>query len=592
MKPLAEPYASIVAGRPAEVDLRGVRLLGARLFTKDMAFRQDEREALGLRGLLPDRVQSIEEQVQLEWEHVSRKDDAVEKYIGLAALQDRNATLFYRLLAEHLEELMPIVYTPTVGLACQQFSHIIRRTRGIWITPADIDRIPQILRNSPYADVRLIVVTDNERILGLGDQGAGGMGIPIGKLALYSATGGFHPSLTLPVSLDVGTDNRQLLGDPLYMGYRARRLRGPAYQELVEAFVRGVDETWPGCVIQWEDFKGPNALRILDHFRDIAPSFNDDVQGTAAVTLAGVYSAARTLGRRIGDLRFVLAGSGAAGIGIARLLRLALADEGVPREQADASIALLDSHGLVHSGRHDLDEFKRDQAVPVEAVARLGLTLEGDDHHRLSEVIMAVRPDILIGTTGQPGSFDEEVIRTLTAGVERPVVFALSNPSSRVEAAPQDIVTWSEGRAIVATGSPFWAVTWQDQPRVVAQANNVFIFPGVGLGAVVAEARTISEPMFLVAARALAAQVTDERLAEGSLYPPVEALAQISRQVAIAVAGEAVRSGVAGIGPEVVLASAVDEAMWHPAYVPYIRSRAAVHRDEVYAAHEAVGLPG
>jgi malic enzyme len=587
MKPLAEPFASIVAGRPAEIDLRGVRLLGARLFTKDMAFRQDEREAFGLHGLLPDRVQSIEEQVQLEWEHVQRKDDALERYIGLAALQDRNATLFYRLLADHLEELMPIVYTPTVGLACQQFSHIIRRTRGIWITPADIDRIPQILRNSPYADVRLIVVTDNERILGLGDQGAGGMGIPIGKLALYSATSGLHPSLTLPVSLDVGTDNRQLLADPLYIGYRARRLRGPAYQELVEAFVRGASETWPGCIIQWEDFKGPNALRILDHFRDIVPSFNDDVQGTAAVTLAGIFAATRALGRDLADLRFVLAGSGAAGVGIARLLRLALADEGIPADQADASLALLDSHGLVHSGRSDLDEFKREVAVPAEAVSRLGLTLEGDDHRRLNEVIRAVRPDILIGTTGQPGSFDEGVVRVMADGAERPVVFALSNPSSRVEATPEDILAWSEGRAFIATGSPFPTPTWEGHERLVGQANNVFIFPGVGLGSAVAEVRTITERMFLVAARALAAQVSEERLAGGALYPPVEALAQISKEVALAVASEAVRSGVAGIDATTDLPSVIDESMWHPAYVPYIRSRAAVHRDEVYAAHEA-----
>ena len=591
MKPLAEPFASIVAGRPAEIDLRGFKLLGARLFTKGLAFRQDEREAFGLLGLLPDRILTIEEQVQLEWEHVQRKDDALEKYIGLAALQDRNATLFYRLLAEHLEDLMPIVYTPTVGQACQQFSHIIRRTRGIWITPADIDRIPRLLRNSPYPDVRLIVVTDNERILGLGDQGAGGMGIPIGKLALYSATSGLHPSLTLPVSLDVGTDNRQLLSDPLYMGYRARRLRGHAYQELVEAFVRGVSQTWPGCIIQWEDFKGPNALRILDHFRDQVPSFNDDVQGTAATTVAGLYAAARALGRELADLRFVLAGAGAAGIGIARLLRRALADEGVSDEDAHARMAVLDSRGLVHTGRTDLDEFKREVAVPEEAVGRLGLTLEGDDHRRLAEVIKAVRPDVLIGTTGQPGSFDEPVIRAMAEASERPVVFAMSNPSSRVEASPEDILAWSDGRALIATGSPFAPVSWEGQERPIGQANNVFTFPGMGLGSVVAEVRTITEAMFLVAARALAAQVSDERLAAGALYPPVESLAAISREVALAVATEAVSSGVAGIGPEVDLAAAVDEAMWHPAYVPYIRSRAAVHRDEVYAAHEAVELP-
>jgi malate dehydrogenase (oxaloacetate-decarboxylating) len=584
MKPLREPYASIVAGQPAEVELRGTDLLGAPLFTKDLAFREDEREALGLRGLLPDQVLTIEEQVQLEWEHVQRKDDALEQYIGLAALQDRNATLFYRLLADHLEDLMPIVYTPTVGQACQQFSHIMRRTRGIWITPADIDRIPDVLRNSPYPDVRLIVVTDNERILGLGDQGAGGMGIPIGKLALYSATSGLHPSLTLPVSLDVGTDNRQLLADPLYLGYRARRLRGAAYQELVEAFVSGVAKTWPGCIIQWEDFKGANALRILDHFRDQVPSFNDDVQGTAAVTLAGLYAAARAQGRSLADLRFVLAGSGAAGIGIARLLRRALAEDGIGRAEAISRIALLDSQGLVHADRTDLDEFKRDVAMSPEAVARMGLTLEGDDHHRLAEVIRATRPDVLIGTTGQGDSFDEPIIRALAEGVERPVVFAMSNPSSRIEANPADILAWSDGRAFIATGSPFAPVTWEGRTRTVGQANNVFIFPGVGLGSVVAEVRTITEPMFLVAARALAAKVSDERLAEGALYPPIEALADISREVALAVASEAVDAGVAGISSRTNLSAAVDDAMWHPTYVPYIRSRASVHREEIEAA--------
>ena len=588
MKPLEEPFASIVAGRPAEIDLRGFKLLGARLFTKDLAFRDDERDAFGLRGMLPDRVQTIEEQVQLEWEHVSRKEDALEKYIGLAALQDRNATLFYRLLADHLEELMPVVYTPTVGQACQQFSHIIRRTRGIWITPDDIDRIPMLLRNSPYADVRLIVVTDNERILGLGDQGAGGMGIPIGKLALYSAGGGLHPSLTLPISLDVGTDNRTLLKDPLYMGYRARRLRGTAYRELIEAFVHGVEEVWPGCIIQWEDFKGPNALRILERFHGHVPSFNDDIQGTASVTVAGLYAAAKRLGRPITDLRFVLAGAGAAGIGIARLLRRALEHEGLTKAQIDPRLALLDSKGLVHSGRTDLDEFKQEVAVSSEHVHELGLALEGDDHTRLCEVIKAVKPDVLIGTTGQPGSFDECVIRAMSETSEEPVIFALSNPSSRVEATPADILAWSEGRALIATGSPFAPISWKGVPRPVGQANNVFIFPGVGLGAVVAEATRITEEMFLVAARTLAGQVDEERLAAGALYPPVQSLAKISGEVALAVAREAVRSGVARVGAGTDLETVVDEAMWWPSYVPYIKSRAAVRRDEIYAAHEAI----
>ena len=584
MKPLTEPFASMVAGRPAEVDLRGTTLLGARLFTKDLAFREDEREAFGLRGLLPDQVLTIEEQVQLEWEHVEHKEDDLERYIGLAALQDRNATLFYRLLADHLEDLMPVVYTPTVGQACQQFSHIIRRTRGIWITPADIDRIPQVLRNSPNPDVRLIVVTDNERILGLGDQGAGGMGIPIGKLALYSAAGGVHPSLTLPVSLDVGSDNRQLLDDPLYLGYRARRLRGHAYQELVEAFVGGVEQTWPGCIIQWEDFKGPNALHILDSFRDRVPSFNDDVQGTAAVVLAGLYSAARALGRGLGELRFVLAGSGAAGIGIARLLRRAMVEEGLSPAEAGARIAALDSQGIIHAGRGDLDVYKREVAMDAAVADALGLVTAGDDRRRLEAVIRAFKPDILIGTTGQPGTFDEAVIGAMAEGVERPVVFALSNPSSRSESTPADILTWSKGRAIIATGSPFPTPTWAGAEHAVGQANNVFIFPGVGLAAVVAEVRIITELMFLAAARALAAQVSEERLAQGALYPPICDLSAISRTVALAVAAEAVACGAAGIDPATDLAAAVDEAMWHPSYVPYIRSRVAVHREEASLA--------
>jgi malic enzyme len=588
MKPLEEPFASIIAGRPTQIDLRGFKLLGARLFTKDLAFRQDEREAFGLRGMLPDRVQTIEEQVQLEWEHVSRKDDDLEKYIGLAALQDRNATLFYRLLADHLDELMPVVYTPTVGQACQQFSHIIRRTRGIWITPDDIDRIPSLLRNSPYADVRLIVVTDNERILGLGDQGAGGMGIPIGKLALYSAGGGLHPSLTLPISLDVGTDNRTLLKDPLYMGYRARRLRGAAYQELIDAFVGGVEEVWPGCLIQWEDFKGPNALRILRRFRNHVPSFNDDIQGTAGVAVAGIYAAAKRLDRPITDLRFVLAGAGAAGIGITRLLRRALEHEGLSEAEIDPRIALLDSRGLVHSGRTDLDEFKQEVAISADRVHELGLTLAGDDHTRLCEVIAAVKPDVLIGTTGQPGSFDQCVISEMAKVTAEPVVFALSNPSSRVEATPADILAWSEGRAIIATGSPFAPVSWKGGARPVGQANNVFVFPGVGMGAVVAEASRVTEEMFLKAAHALASQVDEERLAAGALYPPIESLHEISREVALAVAREAVESGVAGIRAGTDLETLVDEAMWWPSYVPYIKSRAAVHRDEVYAAHETL----
>ena len=405
MRPLPDPFDDVAAGRPAAIALTGPALLGSRLLTKDLAFPDDEREAFHLRGLLPDRILTIEEQVELELEHLRRKDDALERYIGLAALQDRNATLFYRLLAEHLEEFLPIVYTPTVGRACQEFSHIIRRTRGTWITPADRDRIPELLRQGPFDDVRLIVVTDNERILGLGDQGAGGMAIPIGKLALYTAACGIHPSLTLPVSLDVGTDNPWLLDDPLYLGYRAPRLRGPAYDDLVEAFVTGVEEVWPGCLIQFEDFKQHNALRLLDRYQARVPSFNDDIQGTAAVVLAGVMTAMRAEGRPLADARVVLVGAGAAGIGIARLLRAA----GV------VDIAMVDSRGLVHAGRDGLDPSKAGLAVAA---------VDGSTPNLL-QTIALVRPHVLVGTTGVADTFSEAVVGAMDERLGPP-----SDPSS------------------------------------------------------------------------------------------------------------------------------------------------------------------
>src|SRR4051812_41610143 len=394
MRLLPAPFDDIAAGRPAAIALRSSALLGARLLTKDLAFPAAERAAFGLTGLLPDRVVTIEEQLALELEHLRRKDDPLEQYIGLSALQDRNATLFYRLLAEHTEEFLPIVYTPTVGLACQEFSHILRRTRGLWITPEDVDRVPEILRHSPYDDVRLIVVTDNERILGLGDQGAGGMAIPIGKLALYTAASGIHPALTLPVSLDVGTDNPLLLADPLYLGHRAPRLRGAAYDALVEAFVDGVAARWPGCVIQWEDFKQANALRILDRYRDRVPSFNDDIQGTAAVVLAGILAGLRGLGATFRETRVVLAGAGAAGIGIARLIRLAMLDSGMTEHEVRRALVLVDSRGQVHDPREDLDDTKREFALPADAYAGYGFSTE---YPSLLETVERVAPTVLVG---------------------------------------------------------------------------------------------------------------------------------------------------------------------------------------------------
>jgi malate dehydrogenase (oxaloacetate-decarboxylating) len=575
MRPLASPYDAIAAGLPASIALAGPALLGSRLLTKDLAFSDTERDDFRLRGLLPDRILTIDEQLELELEHLRRKHDSLERYIGLAALQDRNATLFYRLLAENLEEFLPIVYTPTVGRACQEFSHIIRRTRGVWITPADSERIPQLLRQGPFDDVRLIVVTDNERILGLGDQGAGGMAIPIGKLALYTAASGIFPALTLPVSLDVGTDNPALLADPLYLGHRAPRLRGPAYDDLVEAFVAGVAEVWPGCIIQWEDFKQANALRILDRYRARVPSFNDDIEGTAAVVVGGVLAGVRALGTTLAEMRVVLVGAGAAGIGIARLLRLAMLESGIPEADARRALVLVDSHGQVHDRREDLDATKRELALPAGAYTGYGFTTEFPS---AIETVERVRPTVLVGTTGVGGTFDEAIVRAVAAGTDRPIILPLSNPTSNAEATPVDVMRWTGGRALVATGSPFADVEVDGRSLAIGQANNVFIFPGIGLGAIAAEARTVSDRMFLLAARTLAAAVTDERLAAGAIYPPVGELRTVTRAIAIAVADEAVAAGLAGIGADEDIGALIDGAMWWPAYVPYRPARQAERR--------------
>ena len=555
--------------RPLRVAFRGRSLLGRPLYNKDAAFTDEERDWFGLHGLLPTTVLTLEEQARVEQEHLRRKTDELEKYIGLAALQDRNETLFYRVLVENLEEFLPIVYTPTVGRACQEYSHIFRRPRGLWITPDDRERIPELLRNAAQVDVRLIVVTDNERILGLGDQGAGGMGIPIGKLALYMGGAGIYPAYTLPISLDVGTDRKELLADPLYLGWRRPRLRGPDYQAFVDAFVAGVKAVFPRALLQWEDLKQHNAFRQLDRFRDVLPSFNDDIQGTASVLLAGICAGLRHLGARLEDQRIVFLGAGAAAIGISRLVRAAMTEAGMPPEAIRRGLVLLDTHGLLVASRTDLEDDKREFALEAEDLSAYGLH-EGAG---LLEVVRRVKPTILIGTTGTPGAFTRPVIREMAAHVERPMVFPLSNPTSRTEAVPADVFAWSQNRALVATGSPFPPVDCGGRQRVVGQANNAFVFPGIGLGAIVAGVQQVSDDLFLVAARTLADMVPDERLAACSLYPPISQLREVSRAIAIAcvkaagmVDGHPIPEGEAGAA---AAEKAVDDATWWPAYPPY-----------------------
>ena len=552
---------------PAPIPLRGMALLSDAVLNKDAAFTEDERDSLGLRGLLPPRVLDIEDQVTLELEHVRRKGDDLERYIGLAALHDRNETLFVRVLCDNLEELLPIVYTPTVGRACQEFSHHLRRPRGVWITPDDVDRVPELLRHAARDEIRLIVVTDNERILGLGDQGAGGMGIPVGKLALYSAAAGIHPGLTLPVSLDVGTDRESLLADPLYVGWRHPRLRGAQYDAVVEAFVAGVREVHPRAVLQWEDFKQHNAIRLLERYRQWICSFNDDIQGTAAIAVAVIHSALRSSGGRFAGTRIVLAGSGAAGTGIARLIRLAMVEEGASPEEARDSIAMLDSHGLLVEGRPVLDDDKREFALSRELVTSLGL--DPDAPHDLEEVVTAFRPRVLLGTTGTPGAFTEATIRAMADAHDRPIVLPMSNPTDKTEARPADIFEWTGGRALVATGSPFAPVEYGGVARHIPQANNAYVFPGIGLGAIVSEARTLPDSAFLVAAQRLSGLAGPEILAKGQLFPPISQLRMVSREVAIAVVAHLGELGVGRrFAPEAIPA-AVDAAMWRPAYVRY-----------------------
>ena len=542
-----------------ETSFTGQVLLDDPLLNKGSAFPEDERREFGLLGLLPLHCSTIEEQLARTYENYRRKESDLERYVFLTALQDRNEILFYRLLQEHISEMMPIIYTPTVGEGCRQYSHVFRRPRGLYISYPYRQEIPALLANAPAQQVDVIVVTDGERILGLGDLGVGGMGIPIGKLSLYSLCAGIHPATTLPIMLDVGTDNPELLDDPLYLGWRHTRVRGEQYDAFVAAFVEAVTQKFPRVILQWEDFSKQNAARLLDRYRNRLCTFNDDIQGTGAVTVAGLLAAMKALGSTLNEQRIVILGAGSAAIGISDQIVAAMVQAGSDEHDATRKLWLVDSKGLVHDGRRDLESSKQKYARPSTSIEGAGL--------KFLEVVKNVRPTILIGTSGQPGAFSEEVIRQMARHVERPVIFPLSNPTSKSEATPSDLLNWTAGRALIATGSPFPAVSYNGRLIKIGQCNNAFIFPGVGLGVNAAGARRVTDTMFSAAARVLSEFSPALNDPDGPLFPPLEVVKEVSYRVALAVGSEAVRAGLSSLTLD-SLGRAVTDKIWSPQYVP------------------------
>ena len=534
--------------------LRGIDVLRDPDINKSTAFTAQERERLGLRGLLPPAISTQQMQITRVLENLRRQSSDIDRYIFLRALQGRNRRLFYRTVIDHIEEIMPIIYTPTVGEACLEFAHIYRHTRALFITPEDKGQIPRLLDNWEKKDIRVIVVTDGERVLGLGDLGGNGAGIPIGKLSLYVACAGIRPEQCLPVMLDVGTENETLLDDPLYLGLRRRRLRGPEYMELLEEFVRSVQTAYPDALIQFEDFATENARSLLARYRDDVLCFNDDIQGTAAVALAGVIASTRITDVPFRDLRVMFLGKGSAAAGIADLMVSSLVEEGVPEGDARSRIRFVDRKGLITRERTDIPETLVDYAADSAPADFFGAV---EEH----------RPHVLIGATGAPRTFTREIVELMTRINPRPVIFALSNPTSRAECTAEEAYAWSNGRAIFASGSPFQPVTWGGRFYRPGQGNNAYIFPGIGLGAVFAGATSIPDTMFLTAARTLADLISEKDLEAGTLYPPLTRIRQISAAIATTVVERALDDGIARLDPVPEdLRSAIEATMYDPSY--------------------------
>lgn len=554
-----------------EVYLDGIALLRLTMTNKGTAFTPDERVALGLDGLLPPQMNSIEQQLERAFAGFRREPSPLLKYQYLRSLQERNEILFYALLARNLTEMLPIVYTPTVGEAVQQFNAIYQSARGLSLSPLNIDRAARAIKNYTWNDVRMIVATDSSAILGIGDQGYGGLAIPIGKLALYTVGGGVSPFHTLPVALDVGTDRTDLISDPFYLGVRQRRMRGAAYFEFLDKFVEAVKGRYPRAVIQWEDLAKDQAFAVLERYRKVLPSFNDDIQGTGAVALAGLINACSLRGERLRDQRVVIYGAGAGGCGVAWAIRQGLVRDGLSEAESRARVLVIDSKGLLTADR-SMEPYKKWYAQDPATVK--GWKIAGGVP-TLLETIENARPTTLLGLSGQPRAFTEPVVRAMIAanGESRPIIFPLSNPTSSCEALPEELIEWSEGRAIVATGSPFAPVSYKGKTYVVGQGNNAFVFPGLGFGAILAEAREITDNMVLAAAYALADFSAHKYLPKGDVYPAVDDLNEVSMRVATRVLEQSFDDGVAQTKKVTrdKAADYVQAKFWRPRYLPIVR---------------------
>jgi malate dehydrogenase (oxaloacetate-decarboxylating) len=555
--------------RPLYIPYAGTALLSTPLLNKGAAFNVEERRSFNLEGLLPEVNETIQEQVERAYRQYCNFDNDMDKHIYLRNIQDTNETLFYRLVQNHITQMMPIIYTPTVGAACENFSDIYRRGRGLFISYPNRDRIDDLLNNASTQNVKVIVVTDGERILGLGDQGIGGMGIPIGKLSLYTACGGISPAYTLPIVLDVGTNNPQRLADPMYMGWRNSRITGDEYNDFVEEFIQAIMRRWPDALIQFEDFAQKNAMPLLERYKDRICCFNDDIQGTAAITVGSLMAACKAAGSQLSKQRITFLGAGSAGCGIAEAIIEQMVSEGISDEQARSQVYMVDRWGLLQEGMPNLLNFQ--QRLVQKNSATQDWQHEGTDFSLL-DVVREAKPTVLIGVSGAPGLFSENIIKEMHAHCARPIVFPLSNPTSRVEATPQDILTWTNGEALVATGSPFAPVKVGDNIFEIAQCNNSYIFPGIGLGVLAANATRVTTEMLMESSRTLAECSPLAIEGQGPLLPPLEEIHLVSKKIALAVGKKAIEQQVAPEISEEALEQAIEANFWQPVYRNYKRT--------------------